>query len=398
MHISLILHKVVGYIYKRKLNFLLSIIVLTVTLYLLTIVVQMFYNSNYYVFATKQALKKDDIVNIHILMNQQDPEGYCEIVKELDADLAEKYGGQYGKFMYMDSSFEVPDGREETVQTLYLDASIMDLCDISLVNVSQDKMEMNEDIREGYVGETLKEQFPVGTILTDIHTGNRIEIVAEIKAGTVWLPNLLFRSNDAVVSLDDYIVTEMDQGYFEISSAFYANTVNSVYIKCTSEKEVEQVKQDVQERANEMGVMVYCYTLDDLIGQEKEDNRIFIKKLGFLILFVAIISVIAYLSAGLADIYSRHYEMAVMYMNHVSPIDIFLMLFVENIIKAVISVGISLFLYGRALVGTDLVVFQAFVVPTIIIAVFIFMFFVTILCYKTINRKKLLSMIGGTRL
>lgn len=393
MHISFILKKVFDYMYRRKLNFCLTVIISLITVYMLAMALTMIANSFYHIFITKKTINDTDFLNINILNNVYDMD-YFEAVEMFDKELSDIYGDDYGKFMYMDVKFT---GVDEALNVLYIDKSIMDLCNL---NVNEGTAAANEDenVINAFVGYNLKDEYPVGTILENIYTGTKLQIVGVLDKNSTWIPDLLFHTLDAVQDLDNKIVSELDYGFIDLEKAFYANTFNSFYIKCDSDKEAETAKLRAKEAADKYGVMIYCNTVDELIESEKEGNKDFLDALGILFIFVLAIAVLAYSTSNIADIYSRQYDFGVMYINGVSSIDIFMMIWLENLIKLIISFGVSAGIYIRGLELAELYVFYHIVIPVLAVILLVFSFVVSALLTLFIKKKDILSLIGGERL
>lgn len=393
MHISFIVKKVFDYIYRRKLNFCLTIIVSLITVYLLAMVLTMIANSNYHILVTKKTINDTDYLNINIL-NDVTNRDYYESVEAFDKELSDIYGDDYGKFMYMDVTFAELD---EALNILFIDKSIMDLCDLTI----NDKIDIDygdETVLDAYVGYNLKDEYPVGTILENYYTGTKIQIVGVLDNNSTWIPDLLFHTSNAVIDLDNRIVSELDYGFMELEKSFYGNTFNSFYIECDSAKSAEAAKLKVKETADKYGIMFYCNTINELMDAEKEENSDFFDALGILFIFVLMIAVLAYSASNIADIYSRQYEFGVMYINGVSFLDIFMMIWTENLVKFMISLGVSIGIYIRKLEQTELYVFYHIVIPGLLFILLVFSLIISVVLALSIRKKDILSLIGGVRL
>lgn len=391
MQILFVINKVVEYIYRRKLNFILTISILGITIYLLASTIQIYCDSAYYIYETKKTISQENAISVKVFWNTMDNE-YFELFKEFDEHLREAYGNQYGRFMYFTTSYE---NISKKIETLYVDESIRDFCELSIV----ESVDIGNDatIIKGYVGSGIAKQYPIGTILTNTHTGSKIQIVGELAPGAKWITEPILSTQRAVISLDNYIFAQMDTSFFETDIMLYGNVFNSMYIKYSSPADAERIKTEIRDMATDSGIMCYCNTVNELIQKEKEENEDYMNSILNLVFFVIVIAISAYISAGLADIYSRHYELAVMYINNVSSLKIFIIILAENIIKSIIALGGVIFLYGRNLAYDKLYVFETMVVPLLIVFVIVFMLIVSIINFSTINRKKILLLIGGSR-
>lgn len=391
MHIKLIMKKVIEYIYMRRGNFLLTLIVLGISIYLVAFAMQIYSSSEYYIVKAKEIITDESVLNINIIPDLADMDCY-EKVGDFDTAMKQKYGDSYGKFMEMETTYNI-NGEEVLIKTLYIDEAMLDLC-----GVGSSMTELKGNTSVCFVGSNLKDIYSEGTVFTDIHTENEYTVTGSLPETSEWISTPVFATTDVTTSLDDYIVVLMDDSYFELSVDFYANITNSIFVKYETEAECEQLKSDTRELADESGLMLYMYTFDELVSSEMEENRSLMNSIVVLIIFAVVTAIFSYISAGLADIYSRHYEMAVMYLNKVSRLDMFMILFFENIIKAVIATGLSFLIFMSGLDSSEKVIFISMVMPKIIFSLIAFMLVVTAISNMTVREKKLINLIGGARL
>ena len=391
MHLGFIFKKAAGNISSRKFNFVLTLVVMLVTLYLIFDVSGMYFKSNYYIYKTEQAFADKEVININVLMDIQDT-AYSDHVEDFLKQLEHRYEDRVATFMYMDAPIENA-GTQEQKHVLYLNKNCMGLGKLEII----DQTAADGYIR-CYVCRTAADKYPLGTIVRNQHTDSQMMVAGYFDSETVWLPTLLFHSQEAVVSLDEYIVSEMDEAYFKRSKDFYTNMFNSIYIKDVPANEQQTVKLEIREIANETGVMCYEYTLDDLIQQEKGSNKELMQSIGMLILFVVLLSVSSIFTACLADVFSRRTEIAIMSVNGVSPVDLYMMLLVENMLKLLISFGIAFGIYISSQNDTGRLIGCRMVLPAVLLGGIICMLLVTTVSHSSIRQRNLLAWMGGAKL
>jgi hypothetical protein len=289
---------------------------------------------------------------------------------------------------------KVDGGNYNTISTLYVDEGANDLCNMEVVyKIEPDSTEY----LKAYVGCSAADKYPVGTILENKHTGSRTQIIGILKKNSEWISEPPLVTQDAVISLDDYIVSEMDDKYFELYPMFYGNIFNSMYIKCESDEDAARIKEEVRALADENKIMCYCNSIKSLISKENIENSNYLKSMGYLIGFVVIMAVISCFTSGMADIYSEHYELAVMLINNVAPVNIFIMLLVENLIKGSLAVTLSMTKFGFGLADSDSYVFRTMVCPAVIVMVFTLMLMISLTEYMTVRNKNICTMLGGDK-
>lgn len=395
MHIGFIIKNVLDYMYKRKINFILTIIISVVTMYLLAMVLTLAGESYYYIYAVKNTIKNTQYLNINIFMDPSNMD-YCANVEAFDKEMKKDFGNQYGKFMFVTTNLQNQVTEfSESSDVLYIDSTLADVCKET---IDFENAVKNTQRIKACVGSSLSEKYPVGTILKNINTGSELEIVGTLKNEQTWIPSLLFHTKDAVVSLDKYIVAEMDDSFFNTSLDFYANAFNSFYIKCESEQECADAKNKVKEIAGQNKILYYANTVDELISQEKDENKALFQSVGNLTIFVVLIAILAFVSANLSDIYSRHNEFGIMYINGVSSLDIYFMIWIENLIKFVSTFGISIYMYKKGLDEVEAYVLVKMIIPLLIISILLFSVILSYILLLTVKRRNVLSLLGGVKL
>lgn len=397
MHILFVWKKIAEYIYMRRANFLLTVFGLTVSLYLASSAAQMIAHTNYYIYQTQKRLRSENYLYFQIFDVGKDRD-YHKKAERFQTALREEYGEEYGTFMVMRPGYTWDGGRTERTETYFLDENILNLC-----NVDMELEELTETPPEGkmgcYVGANLAERCPAGTVLTGDYVGTKLYVLGSLPKGAAWLATPLLSTDKPEVILDDCIVTMMDPAYFDLAPEFIGNTYGNQFLAYTSSADLSEKKEMVAALADTEGIMLLsCYTIEEAEEEYKKDSREFRRAVGILTLFVLITAGFSYVAAAFADVYSRHHEFAVMYVNKVSSLDIFAMLLGENIVKMIIAIGISVFLYCLRLNRLETDIYKEMVLPGLLMGTFVYILVITIISFLTINRKKLLTLIGGIKL
>lgn len=397
MHLSFVLKKVIEYIYIRRVNFLLTLIVLIASLYVAAYALQTRAEADYYIYAAKKRLTTTNILNVQMIPNPMgDSSEEAERFEQFDAMLKERYRDRYGKFMHFEVNY-LDDGKKIRIKTLYIDDSLLNLCDAGM-----DLSGLTEPPPEGtltcYVGSDLAEQYKPGTLLTTEHIGTELYVKGALPEGAGWIPSMLLYTDHGEEILDNGIVTVMDENYFDTHIEFYGNTYSSLYFFYDTKEESDEMKLEIRELAEEQNLMCYLYTFDDMVATLKEERINVHRAINVLVIFALAVAGLSSLSAGLADVYSRHYELAVMYVNKVSSLDMLAMLLIENMIRMVIATGMAAFFFSRGLDALHARIYMEMVLPGLAFGMLIFMLAMTGIEFMTINRRKLLALIGGAKL
>ena len=96
----LIVQKVLEYFLRRKLNFLFTVIVIGITVYMLSMTMSMYARVSYDLYETKRIFADDQVINVNILMSEQDSRNYYTDVAQFLEAMKERWGENFGKFMY----------------------------------------------------------------------------------------------------------------------------------------------------------------------------------------------------------------------------------------------------------------------------------------------------------
>ena len=398
MHIKFVMKKVIENIFGRKLSFLLMVVVMGITFYLLFTTVGMYFRSNYVIYDTKRVFSSSNLVNMSVQVTGFEDDYYYYGVERLLQNLKARYQDKVTYFMYMQEQEIQTDGVTENRNILFIDGN-MGLCSTVFTDELPESDTLNDCIR-CYMCRNMKDKYPPGTVFQNMSTDTRMVVAGYFDPGSRWIAEPLFAQMDAGVTLDDYIVSEMDRGYFDSFISFYDGVLNNIYVSNILKGELADVKMDMNSLADEEGLMYYSDTLEESIQEERDSNKEIIRAIGIMIAFAVLVSVSALFTASLADVFSRRTDIAIMSVNGVSPVDLYMMLLIENIIKFVIAFGIAVSIYSFINIRsvTDRIVTYRMTFPVVGVCGILCMVIITTIAQSTVKQKKLLSLMGGARL
>jgi ABC-type antimicrobial peptide transport system permease subunit len=162
--------------------------------------------------------------------------------------------------------------------------------------------------------------------------------------------------------------------------------------------EAKKYKEEIRNIAQSLQIKCYIYTLDELIDNEKQENKTLMSSLGTLVLFALFVALSGILASYLADVGSWQKEIAIMYLNGVAPRDVYLIILLENFIKALLGINVAVYTYGHTLSSYDYEIYWSMVVPVLILGTLICVIVFSYIAFKTIKQKDLLSIYGGAKL
>lgn len=394
-----IVQKILEYVSRRKINFILTTILMIITLYMTSMVLHIYTKSVYYMVETRNVFSDEDIINIQILMDDTDNIDYFENAEKFLESLQDKFGEEFGKFMEINVNYTV-DGENKNLDTLFIDKSAFDLCKVKFYKEKELDVLIgnNKSIIPGYISKNNLDSYPIGTVLINNNLNTKTVIVGYFENDSKWAPSLLLHSNQATIDLNNYLVSEMDINYFEFSKQFYGNTFNSVYVKMDNLHKANTYKEEIRKFASDFHIKCYIFTLDEMIDKEKQDNRTLMSSLGMMVAFALFVAMSGILASYLADVGSWQKEIAIMYLNGVAPSDVYLIILLENLIKAILGINVAIYAYGRKLLSYDFGIYWKLVVPILILGTLICVILFSYIAFKTIKQRDLLSIYGGSKL
>lgn len=394
-----IVQKILEYVSRRKINFFLTTILMIATLYMTSMVLHMYAKSVYYMVETRNVFSDEDILNIQILMDETDNIDYFENVEIFLENMQDEFGEEFGSFMEINVNYIV-DGENKNLDTIFVDRTSYDLCDVKFHREKEayDFVENNKSLIPGYVSKDNLDNYPIGTILINSNLNTETVIVGYFENNSKWAPSLLLHSSQATIDLNNYLVSEMDNNYFKFSKQFYGNIFNNIYVKINDNHNINTYKNQIRKFASDSHIKCYIFTLDEMIDKEKQDNRTLMSSLGMMVVFALFVAMSGILASYLADVSSWQKEIAIMYLNGVASSDVYLIILLENLIKAILGINVAVYAYGHKLLSYDFGIYWKLVVPILILGTLICVILFSYIAFKTIKQRDLLSIYGGSKL
>lgn len=332
-------------------------------------------------------------------MDNTDNNYYFDNVENFLESMQDKFGEEFGKFMEINVNYTV-DGENKNIDTLFVDRSAYDLCNVIFHREKEanDLLEDNKSLIPGYVSKENLENYPIGTVLINSNLNTETVIVGYFENDSKWAPSLLLHSSQATIDLNNYIVSEMDNNYFRFSKQFYGNTFNNIYVKMKDNHNVNTYKNQIRKFAGDSNIKCYIFTLDEMLDKEKQDNKTLMSSLGIMVAFALFVAISGILASYLADVGSWQKEIAIMYLNGVAPGDIYLIILLQNLIKAILGINVAIYAYGHKLLSYDFGIYWRLAVPVLVLGTLICVVLFSYISFKTIKQKDLLSIYGGSKL
>lgn len=387
-------------LYARRRNFILVLLVSIIALYLLAEVLFIADQSRHEIYTVKKMMdKKMDYVHFEIIddMNKDD---YMDMVQDFIEALRQRYPDCYGYFLDYDVGFQeyyredAYGGRQKVVYVSSVLWDLFPLKDISGRTIPLDEQNVQDGLLHVYVGYGLRDDLPVGTVITDADTGTKMYVDNVLERGSRWMSISLFGGEGADRPLDDCIFSPLDD-CMQRDALLNVNGWDAQYVICNDESEAQEVMQNIKNLAREYGVMLYCHTICGWIDGEVLQSWEIMRTSGALMIFAVIIVVFAIGAASVADVYSRQYEFGIMYIHGVSPLQIFMSIFLENMIKLLIAGGIAMYFSGSRFSGTQAYVYKTMTIPQLWIFILSIGLIVTLISYSEVRRHSMTDFVGG---
>lgn len=193
------------------------------------------------------------------------------------------------------------------------------------------------------VGYELSKQYPVGTEISGRFEGEKIIVMQVLKQNSEWLDFSL--TSSIGYNLDDKMLISLD--YMKQSTDYLMlNGLNSMcyYIKDGSNPDI--VKQKVEKLAQSHGIDVYKQ--ESIMEIVKNDRRLMLEYKEEIILpiILFILAGIAITFSSIITIYVRRRDIGIMYSVGYTKHEIMIMYLVENIINVIIPLSICFTYWG----------------------------------------------------
>lgn len=413
-------------IWRRKIIFLINVVLGIISITLLGMVAHMYNKTTYLEKEINRIteVNSDDLLTVSINnWNLEDKTLKSRIIKFLEDidDLASiKWSGTYiideKSLPYdIDGLCEIYKkyrqfGEEETLSILmdldtlygdrYFNTLSVDIRELKATGVilpdDIEVLEATDEYIQVLVGSELSDKFIIGNEYV-IGDSKKIKVVGGLESGSRFYGTSLFENPKGSICLDGYMIFPEVYDYDEIVSSTACN--NSILAYKLNQNASEEIKK----AAALNGLYVEVYTLNDrLEAVLKEDDTY--KDMRLLMYIMLLLSLVAFSTAGIVSIITNKNEIGIYYSCGFSTLNISGIIIIENILQLGLSMIVSVFLLYENIVNigildsiTKSISFDIFIrydMVLVLLSVIIVFILVTIIPVLALKKIPVSNMIG----
>ena len=296
--------------FVRKRNYFMSFALICIGgMFILSALYEFFY-AEYRVNEINKLISDKSVIHVSIIPEPVAGPDYYKGFSLFEKTVSKMYGNDYGKFFYVDAfSPNKNTLYDNTVMTLYLDRSCLEFC--SSGKCIEDMLISGQDTV--LVGYELSKTIPVGKVIFNNFTGKAYTVAGVLPKGTKWIGSNPFVAEDPAESLDDHVVSLMDNDLFEWQDgALYGACFHSMYLDA-GEREYKDIREKLFELAGDKNIKIGAVrTIEEEIHKEYSERADWIRAGGNLTLFAIFLCFAACIAVGLSDALNMRKETGIM--------------------------------------------------------------------------------------
>ncbi len=215
---------------------------------------------------------------------------------------------------------------------LFITPELGTLCGLTLV--------ADETVNSAWVGANMAEDFPVGEDLQNMYS---YTVQGVLPKGAAFWGSGFIDSSGSLVNLDNCIVMDADKLIEEDNEYITNGIINDFYFHVADLDNIEQVKQDIKNKADELGLDVYgINSLDVLFERQARDAMDMAGEHYYMPFVVFICSCLGMVLATLISYKVNRHDTNIMLMNGFTRRDISWIFLFENGYKSAAAFVIML--------------------------------------------------------
>ncbi|MCM1272959.1 MAG: hypothetical protein NC225_03835 [Clostridium sp.] len=215
---------------------------------------------------------------------------------------------------------------------LYITPELGMLCGLTLA--------ADENVNSAWTGANMADAFPAGKKLQGLCNYTVQNVLPE---GSVFWGDGFIDSDGLLVNLDNYIVMDADKLIREENVYITNGIINNFYFCVADLDNIEQVKQDIKNKADELGLDIYgINSLDILFERQARDAMDMAGEDYYMPIVLFICSCIGIVLATLISYKVNRHDTNIMLMNGFTRRDISWIFLFENGYKSVAAFAIML--------------------------------------------------------
>lgn len=374
--------------------YFISVLSLAVAMLVVIAGLGTYFTSFYETDVLKDFFRDDDIYRVEYPYVSTD-EGYA-------CDLREFYEMSQDEglvmFSYTSMVFEEKNTNEHSgnaYSDVLMGNGVLDDSDVKDINGNNIILKENDDYSEAAVGYNLKDEMPVGTVLTDRESGKKYKVAYIMQPESCWVSDSFLGDGENIIrNIDDYIYIPDDDYYTTggYSIAMYS-LQNSAFIY--DDGNIDEKIRILQDNAKSCNIEIKVSSLKDYIRDYKKNNvRLYTLTVILCVLFGIISAVIAIMTSVI-DVMDDKHSIGVNMSNGFLSRDMRNIILIKNLSRLIFPLIISL----CVIFGGEKDAAYLYSGTRIFIIIFIWFLLceilATVITYKMITKESILNLIRG---
>lgn len=215
---------------------------------------------------------------------------------------------------------------------LFITPELGMLCGLTLAS--------DETENSAWAGANMASAYPIGTTKTAMMVLCNYTIQNVLPAGSVFWGDDFIASSGSLVNLDDYVVMDIDK----LDNDYITNgIINNFYFRVSNLDNIENVKQNIRNKADELGIDVYgINSLEVLFERQARKAMDEAGENYYMPLVLFICSCIGMLLATLISYRVNRHDTNIMLINGFTRREISWIFLFENAYKSIVAFAIML--------------------------------------------------------
>ena len=357
------------------------------------------YFSEFYVYnILENSFDTNEVYKIefpYITMNEEYAEDITEFISISNDTGLSMYTYTGITFEEQNAGYTYDEKEYDSTHILSIDNTM--LANSKLVDENGDKIYLDtiDDYYEVAVGYNLKEDFPVGTILTDPRSGRKYTVAYVLKNDTTWITTDSLTDVEAELNIDDYIISPIDEYYYsdDFTAIGVFSYTNSMYL--FGDEDISARIEQLYDNAENCGISIDVKTLEEIVNEDKQTYNELYVLIFILCISLGCASAVMIIMLSVLDCASDKYSIGIYMANGMLSKDIYKVILIKNMSRIILPFVICTCIIFIGDMTTIDLHSQLLVEGIVLIAVICCELLATHITYGIIKRTPVLKMIRG---
>lgn len=319
MNVKGILRYAFSIMYRKKGFFFLELIMVVLSVCLLNHAFIQYYDVNRSIITLKDNIDRDvdTVYKVSFGNAATIDENNGKAVFDFMQALRDMEGLETSGAYYVELIGLVGNEAEITVDTLFMDAGLLDIHQLKNTSGADISLYTEDDYVSLVVGNNLKDIMPVGSRWTNPYYGRKYIVTDVLRQGETWMTTSIIQESNYALCLDDMLLTLFDEESFIMDGYMTSFTFsNNVFFV------PEEGAEDTEERIGQLGESVGCpvtvKSVSALIQDYRETYRELYAQTNFQVFLMTVITALGLLMTTVIALGRQRNNLLVMHIYGVS--------------------------------------------------------------------------------